>query len=269
MHSFQAEPEAALRAYNEGDWDLALSLADGFLDEAHDRQGPWEAHLRGLRTLLRLLRGEPAEPLMASLTGTLERARESGFPQIVRPALAIAGRCAALEADAERATALYDELRGHFPGPDETPSREWLPAAVAIACFLDDTAGAAADGGRGSQLRAMLQAAGHQTRWVKAALASLRSAQARREGDLKAALDAAEEAVASYGEIGDETERGLAVAHAAACERALRGPGQWEWELAAFAARTGAIRLLPAPSSASEVLGLRPDRRQAPASQDR
>ncbi len=48
MHSFQAEPEAALRAYNDGDWDLALSLADGFLDLSQSHVGPWESHLRGL-----------------------------------------------------------------------------------------------------------------------------------------------------------------------------------------------------------------------------
>jgi class 3 adenylate cyclase/tetratricopeptide (TPR) repeat protein len=271
MHSFQAEPEAALRAYNEGDWDLSLNLALGFLDQAQDRLGPWEAHLRGLRTLLRLLRGEDAGVLIPGLEAAIDQARSSGFPQIVRPVLSIAGRCAALEGDPVRAAAFYDELRTMFPGPDETPSREWLPAAVAVACFLDDMAGPGADGSgggeHGAQLRDLLQAAGHQTRWVKAALASLRSAQARREGDARGALEAAEEVVALYGEIGDETERGLAVAHAAGCERDLRGPGRWEWELAAFAARTGATRLLPEPSSASEVLGLIPDRRQARANQ--
>ena len=102
---------------------------------------------------------------------------------------------------------------------------------------------------------------------MKAALASLRSAQGRRNGDAATALAAAEDAVALYGEIGDETERGLSVAHAAACERDLRGPRRWEWELAAFAARTGATRLLPELSSASEVLGLLPDRRQDRAGQ--
>jgi hypothetical protein len=266
MHSFQAEPEAALRAYNDGDWDLALSLADGFLDLSQSHVGPWESHLRGLRAWLRVLRGEPGAALLSGLQATIDQARASGFPQILRPLLALAGRCAALEGDAVRAAELYDELGTHFPGPEETPSREWLPAAVAVACFLDGTP-ATADARRTVDLQERLLAAGHQTRWVKAALASLRSAEGRREGDAKRALAAAEEAVALYGEIGDETERGLAVAHAASCERDVRGPGRWEWELAAFAARTGATRLLPAPSSASEVLGLIPDRRQAPAGQ--
>jgi class 3 adenylate cyclase/predicted ATPase len=260
MHSFQAEPEAALRAYNEGDWDLSLSLADGFLDLAKSHVGPWESHLRGLRTWLRVLRGEPGTPLLAGLQATIDQARASGFPQILRPLLALAARVASLEGDPARAAELYEELRNFFPGPEETPSREWLPAAVAVACFLDENpqAGAA---GRIEDLQQRLAAAPHQTRWVKAALASLRSAQARRAGDLAAALRSAEETVTLYGEIGDETERGLAVAHAAACERDLRGAGRWEWELAAFAARTGATRLLPAPSAASEVLGLIPDRR--------
>ncbi len=258
MHSFQAEPEAALRAYNEGDWDLSLSLALGFLDQAQDRLGPWEAHLRGLRTWLRLLRGEDAAALMPSLEAAIDQARASGFPQILRPVLAIAGRCAAIDGEPARASAFYDELRTSFPGADETPSREWLPAAVAVACHLDmyDGGGAA----RSDDLLTRLRSAGHQTRWVKAAVASLRSAHAGRQGDAAQALHAAEEAVALYGEIGDETERGLAVAHAAACERELRGAGRWEWELAAFVARTGAVRLLPSTSSASEVLGLIPDR---------
>jgi tetratricopeptide (TPR) repeat protein len=267
MHSFQAEPEAALRAYNEGDWDLSLSLALGFLDHAQDRLGPWEAHLRGLRTWLRLLRGEDSHVLMPSLEAAIDQARASGFPQIVRPVLAIAGRCAAMEGESARASAFYDELRRHFPGADETPSREWLPAAVAVACQLDERGSDAVDSARADDLQARLLSAGHQTRWVKAALASLRAAHARRQGDPTAALLAAEEAVALYGEIGDETERGLAVAYAATCERELRGPGRWEWELAAFVARTGAVRLLPPNSSASEVLGLTPDPRKhnAPA----
>ena len=66
-----------------------------------------------------------------------------------------------------------------------------------------------------------------------------------------------------YGEIGDETERGLAVAQAALCERTLRGSGRWEWELAAFAARTRAVRLVPTATAASEVLGLIPEGRLA------
>jgi tetratricopeptide (TPR) repeat protein len=266
MHSFQAEPEAALRAYNEGDWDLALSLALGFLDQAQERLGPWESHLRGLRTWLRLLRGEEADVLMPSLEAAIDQARSSGFPQIVRPVLAIGARCAAIEGDSERAAAFYDELRTHFPGADETPSREWLPAAVAVACHLDEFDDRQPR--RVDDLEDRLISAGHQTRWVKAALASLHSARARRQGDGEAALQAAEEAVGLYGEIGDETERGLAVSHAATCERELRGAGRWEWELAAFVARTGAARLLPVTSSASEVLGLIPDRREPDAAAD-
>ena len=85
MHSFQAEPEAALRACNDGDWDLALSLADGFLDVANGKAGPWEAQLRGLRTMLRLLRGEPAEALMPSLEAAIDQARASGFRRSSAP----------------------------------------------------------------------------------------------------------------------------------------------------------------------------------------
>ncbi len=265
LHSFQAEPEAALRAYNEGDWDLALSLADGFLDLSQGQAGVWEASLRGLRTFLRLLRGEPPQTLLPSLDAAIDQAHASGFPQIIRPVLAIAARCAALEQDPQRAAARYDELLSHCPGFEETPSREWLPPAVAVACYLDDLdAGGQPRAGRGAALEARLHAAAHQTRWVRAGLASLQASSARLRGDRAAALDAAEQAVAWYGEIGDETERGLAVALASQCERELRGPGRWEWELAAFAARTGAVRLLPAPSAASEVLGLIPERRRSP-----
>jgi tetratricopeptide (TPR) repeat protein len=262
MHSFQAEPEAALRACNEGDWDLALSLADGFLDVANGKAGPWEAHLRGLRAMLRLLRGEPSKPLMPGLEAAIDQARASGFPQIVRPVLAIAARCAALDNDRQRAELRYDELLANSPGEEETPSREWLPAAVAVAVYLDaETEGAFVP--RGDALQARLLAAGHHTRWVRAALASLRSAACAARGDSAQALEAAEEAVGLYGEIGDETERGLAVAQAASCERALRGSGRWEWELAAFAIRTGAVRLVPTATAASEVLGLIPEGRFA------
>jgi class 3 adenylate cyclase/predicted ATPase len=259
IHSFQAEPEAALRAYNEGDWNLALSLADGFLDVANGKAGPWEAQLRGLRALLRLLRGEPAETLMPSLEAAIDQAHASGFPQIIRPVLAIAARCAALDADRLQAQLRYDELLANCPGQDETPSREWLPPAVAVACFLDaaesgETGQAAVP--RGDALTARLLTAAHRTRWVSAGLASLRSAAAAAQGDRALALEAAEEAVTHYGEIGDETERGLAVALAADRERELRGSGRWEWELAAFAARTGAVRLVTTATAASEVLGL-------------
>jgi class 3 adenylate cyclase/tetratricopeptide (TPR) repeat protein len=273
MHSFQAEPEAALRAYNEGDWDLALSLANGFLDVANGKAGPWEAQLRGLRTMLRLLRGEAAEALMPSLEAAIDQAHASGFPQIIRPVLAIAARCAALYDDPEQAQLRYDELLANTPGQEETPSREWLPAAVAVACYLDaaeSTRLGAPMTPRGDALLNRLIAAGHQTRWVLAALASLRCAAATAAADRAPALEAAEEAVALYGEIGDETERGLALAVAAECERQLRGPGRWEWELAAFATRTGAVRLVPRATSASEVLGLIPEGRaeQAKTSAD-
>ena len=257
MHSLQAEPEAALRAYNEGDWDLVLTLADGFLDHTQGRSGPWEAQLRGLRTWLRLLRGEPAGALTTSLEAAIDQARASGFPQIIRPVLAIAARCAAFDGDAGRARTLYDELWSYSPShaegdnpaaAEETPSREWLPSAVAVACYLG--------GERREALQARLRVAAHQTRWVRAGLACLEASLAASRGHREAALAGAEEAVALFGEIGDETERGMAVAVAAGYERALRGPGRWEWEVAAFAARTGAVRLLPASSSASEVLGL-------------
>ncbi|MCW2548045.1 MAG: adenylyl cyclase class-3/4/guanylyl cyclase, partial [Mycobacterium sp.] len=268
MHSFQAEPEAALRAYNEGDWDLALSLADGFLDVANGKAGPWEAQLRGLRAMLRLLRGEPAESLMPSLEAAIDQAHASGFPQIIRPVLAIAARCAVLEGNGQQAQVRYDELLANCPGQEETPSREWLPPAVAVACFLD--AEQSRQMGqmavpRGDALAARLRAAAHRTRWVSAALASLKSASAAAHGDPTQALEAAEEAVTLYGEIGDETERGLAVALAAERERELRGSGRWEWELAAFATRTGAIRLVSTATAASEVLGLIPEGRQTPA----
>jgi class 3 adenylate cyclase len=279
LHSLQAEPEAALRACNQGDWELALSLADGFLDQTPGRSGPWEAQLRGLRAWLRLLQGHPPGPLLTSLDAAIDQARSSGFPQIVRPVLAFAARCAALEHDTARAAACYDELWAgwHGDGDDpggtrETPSREWLPAAVTVACYLDEQAEQATGPerhARADRLVAVLQAAPHQTRWVKAALASLASARARAAGDAPEALAAAEQAVALYGDIGDETERGLAVAVAAARERELRGPGRWEWELAAFAARTGAVRLLPAPSAAADLLGLIPDHRSAAAERQR
>ena len=264
MHSFQAEPEAALRACNDGDWDLALSLADGFLDVANGKAGPWEAALRGLRAMLRLLRDEPAALLMPSLEAAIDQARASGFPQIIRPVLAIAARCSTLENDRAGAQARYDELLDNAPGHEETPSREWLPAAVAVACYLDAEEAAQSGGAfvpRGDALQARLLAADHHTRWVSAALASLRSAASSARGDAAQALQAAEEAVGLYAEIGDETERGLAVAQAAACERALRGSGRWEWELAAFAARTGAVRLIESASGASKVLGLIPEGR--------
>ena len=125
---------------------------------------------------------------------------------------------------------------------------------VAVTSHL----GEQGDGEPAARLRAVLERSPHQTRWVQAALATLTSSAAHRAGDRETALAAAEEAVAIYGDIGDETERGLAVAVAAARERELRGPGRWEWEVAAFAARTGAVRLLSSASPASQILGLLP-----------
>ena len=116
LHSFQAEPEAALRACNEGDWELALSLADGFLDQTPGRSGPWEAQLRGLRAWLRLLQGQPAA---AVLTG-LEAASRSGPGQRL-PADRAAGarfRCPVRCARGRDGTGAYplrgtlDELAG-------------------------------------------------------------------------------------------------------------------------------------------------------------
>jgi hypothetical protein len=269
LHALAPEPEAALRACNQGDWELALSVADGVLDQTPRRSGPWEAQLRGLRTWLRLLQGRPSGPLLVSLEAAIEQARSSGLPQIVRPVLAFAARCAALERDSVRADAWYDELWADVQRtaddpavPRETPSREWLPAAVAVVRYLDQPGQLDQQdaGTRGEALLTVLQAAPHQTRWVTAARAALASARARTAGNPAAALAAAEQAVALYGDIGDETERGLAVAVAAAQERELRGPGRWEWELAAFVARTGAVRLLPVQSPAADLLGLSPDR---------
>ncbi len=244
--------DGAQRACSEGDWEPALTVGP---------DGP-----PGLAAWLRLLQGEASDQLRESVAADLERARAGGSPQLLRRTLALAARCSALDGDTAQARRHHRELLSDLPAADALPSgtlpsgtlpapvREWLPAAAAVVEHLTDET----DRKTAEDLRRLLEQIPHRTRWVRAALATLASAAARRDGDRDAALAAAEEAVTVYGDIGDETERGLAVAAAAARERELRGPGRWEWELAAFAARTGAVRLLPESSPASQILGLRP-----------
>lgn len=232
--------DQALQAYYDGDWDATLDLAHELLDDNAD-PAHWEVHLVVLRGWLLMLRGDDAP---ADLDRALRAVRHGGFPQLVRPVLALVAACRLLDHRDAEAVELVDELIDHWDRHGiGGGAREWLPATTfaVIALARQDS------GHRLQQVTDRLEAAPRATLWVQAALGSCRSARLTLEGRPAEALEHALLTVALHERIGDASGRALA---AAASVRTARAAGhdaaarRLEQDTTAFVDRSGAKRLL-------------------------
>ncbi len=240
MTSHANVADRAIQAYYDGDWHLTLELAHSFLDR-DEAVAHWEVHLVVLRAWLRMLQGQPAPD---DVDAALRAVRHGGFPQLVRPVLAHVAMCRVLEKSFDEAAQLLDELVDHWERHGlGGGAREWLPAAVAVAIGVAQTDG----GGRLKLLVQRLEDLPRATLWVKAALASGRSAVSLAEGRAADALRQAAEAVDGYDRIGDASSRALAAGMAATVAR-VAGDAEAEGEFTRlaieFAERNDAARLL-------------------------
>ena len=127
------DADMALMAWYDGDWDRLLKHAEAFLAETPAEARQWEAHLVAVMSTVRVLRGQPPAP---ELVEVVERGRRSGFPQLVRSALAHYGGCMYLLGDVAAATALFDELYEHTDQNPRGSAREWLYPAVLLGSFV-------------------------------------------------------------------------------------------------------------------------------------
>ncbi|GAA4442769.1 ATP-binding protein [Phytohabitans houttuyneae] len=183
----------AMRAYFAGDFPALLAAADAFL---HTPTGRWDMQVRGVRSVLRLLRGE-AHP--DDVDEAVDTARGSGFHRPHWTALGLGAFCRALAGRAREAAALLDELVAAWRPVPALASGEWVAAAAYAAALTGPDAAAL--------LRSALGEVGHRTPWAEAALHTV-SAPSRPAAGFLAAAEI-------YGGIPDATDRVLALALAA------------------------------------------------------
>lgn len=219
----------AMRAYFDGDFGRLLAAADAFVDTP---TGRWDMQVRGLRSCLRVLRGEPlpgdtvaAQParpasyvphqrldaLGASegddVTQALDTARRSGFHRLHWTTLGMGGLCRALQGRHEEAAELLAELAESWSGVPALASGEWISAAAYAAALAGRDAAV--------QVRGMLDRVAHRTPWARAALQTVTAAVAAADGDHARAGQLYLAAAEVYAQIPDTTDRMLALALAA------------------------------------------------------
>jgi hypothetical protein len=233
----------AMRAYFAGDFGKLLAAADAFLLTP---AGRWDMQVRGLRSVLRILRGEVA-PSRSEPVGTvsddiddaLDAARGSGFHRLHWTALGLGALCRALAGRRRDAATMITELVETWRPVPALASGEWVTAAAYAAALTGPEAA--------SLLHTALAAVEHRTPWAEAALQTVTASTA---GDAAGYLAAAK----IYAGIPDATDRVLALALAAGeldrtgdragADAALR-------EVRAFAHRNhppGLLRLAHAPA---------------------
>ncbi|MEU1844309.1 ATP-binding protein [Micromonospora sediminicola] len=236
----------AMRAYFDGDFARLLAAADAFVDTP---TGGWDMQVRGLRSCLRVLRGQPVPPAprAAEATGSayrddvsaaLDTARRSGFHRPHWTMLGMAALCRALQGRAEEAAELVDELAGSWSSVPALASGEWIAAAAYAAALSGRDAAV--------RVRAMLDRLGHRTPWSEAALRTVTGAVAAADGDHRRAAELHLAGAEIYAGIPDVTDRMLALALAVG-ELTLAGdPGAAGplAEVHAFAQRNEAPGLL-------------------------
>ncbi|WP_346434200.1 ATP-binding protein [Phytohabitans maris] len=184
----------AMRAYFAGDFPALLNAADAFL---HTPTGRWDMQVRGVRSVLRILRGEAHAD---DVDEALETARGSGFHRPYWTALGLGALCRALAGQRREAAALLDELVAAWRRVPALASGEWVAAAAHAAALTGPDAAA--------PLRSALAEVPHRTPWAEAALHTV-STPARPAAGLLAAAEI-------YAGIPDATDRMLALALAAA-----------------------------------------------------
>jgi predicted ATPase/class 3 adenylate cyclase len=217
----------ALQAMFAGDWDAFFAVADEVL--AHS-SGERDLQLRGVRSWMRALRGDPAGAT-EDATATLSTARSTGFWRLKWSALAHSALTQALLENRADSEALLQELEEGWRRMRTIASGDWVAAAAHAATRLGPDAA--------HLLRDALADAPHHTAWSRAALASVDGTLAASRGDYRAAatfhLDAAER----YAAVGSETDRAFAVSAAADALNAAGDPraAEIQREAAAFALR--------------------------------
>lgn len=186
------DSEVALMAWYDGQWERLLEHTDAFLRTAGTEARQWEAHLLALAAIVRALRAEPVPP---ELDDVVDQARRSGFPSLVRSALAHLGCCRYLEGRVDEAAQLFDELMEQSATTMRGSVREWVYSAVVLGEFLG--------GGRVQLMEARLAALEPKTPWVVGAHLGAQSFVAADAGKYLDAVEFASEAVAVYQHIGD------------------------------------------------------------------
>ncbi|MGC5051862.1 ATP-binding protein [Micromonospora sp. DT48] len=238
----------AMRAWFEGDFGRLLAAADAFVDTP---TGSWDMQVRGLRSCLLLLRGQPVPPgppTDPASTGTpprddvaaaLDVARRSGFYRLHWTMLAMGALCRAVQGRVDEAAALVDELAESWSAVPALASGEWIAAASWAATIAGRKPAA--------RVRAMLGRVGHRTPWSEAALRTVTGALAGADENHRHAAELHLAAAEIYAGIPDVTDRMLALTFAvremayAGDHAAASAPLA---ELRAFAHRNGAPGLL-------------------------
>lgn len=246
----------AMRAYFAGEFGELLAAADAFVDTP---SGRWDMQVRGLRSCLRVLRGEPVpgpEPLSGAAGGgrsmidpaaapvddvsdALQTARASGFHRLHWTTLGLGAFCRVLQGRHKEAIELLDELAAAWSAVPALASGEWISAAA--------YAGALAGRDAAAQVRGMLERVAHRTPWAEAALRTVSAAVVAADGDHARAAQLYLAAAETYAQIPDTTDRMLALALAVG---ELRRAGERDvaettlTEVRAFALRNQAPGLL-------------------------
>ncbi len=186
------DSEAALRAWYDGRWDLLLEHTATFLATAGAEAQQWESHLLALNGIVHALRDEPVPQ---ELDDVIDRARRSGFPALVRSALAHLGCCRFLQGRLDEAAELFDELMEQSTTTHRGSVREWVYTAVLLGEFLGS--------GRVQLMADKLAEQEPKTPWLVGALLAARSFIAADNGKFLDAVEFAREAVDVYVGIGD------------------------------------------------------------------
>ncbi len=226
--------EVALMAWYDGDWARLLEHTELFLADAGPEARQWESHLIAVASTVRVLRGEPTP---TALQEVVERGRRSGFPALVRSALAHLGGCRFLEGRTDEAAALFDELYEHTGQNIHGGGREWLYPSVLLGSFVGS--------GRLQKITARLEALEPKTPWVVGAIHIACSNLLNEDGRHAEAIDRAEQALATYQTIGDLSSTIFArirLARCAASGGELALLREQNALVRAFIATSGAIR---------------------------
>ncbi|MFV2101434.1 ATP-binding protein [Micromonospora sp. LOL_024] len=240
----------AMRAWFEGDFGRLLAAAEAFVATP---TGSWDMQVRGLRSCLLVLCGQPVPPAAGApdadpttgdpprddVAAALDTSRRSDFHRLHWTMLAMGALCRAVQGRTEEAAALVDELAEAWMAVPALASGEWIAAAGWAATLAGRRTAA--------RVRTMLDQVGHRTPWSEAALRSVTGALAGADGDHRRAAELYLAAAEIYAGIPDVTDRMLALTFAAreldaAGDRAAADP--MLVELRAFAHRNGAPGLL-------------------------
>ncbi|NLU77449.1 AAA family ATPase [Micromonospora sp. HNM0581] len=252
--SYSAE---AMRAWFDGDFGRLIDAAEAFVDTP---TGSWDMQVRGLRSCLLVLRGQPVPPgppgdgspagtpQCDDVAAALDIARRSGFHRPHWTMLAMGALCRAVQGRVDEAAALIDELAESWTAVPALASGEWIAAAGWAASLA----------GRKSavRVRAMLGQVGHRTPWSEAALRSVTGALAGLDDNHRHAAELHLTAAQIYAGIPDVTDRMLALTFAvreltAAGDHAAAGVPLAE--LRAFAHRNAAPGLLALAHPTADV----------------